>query len=378
MEVYGRKKHRRGLYDCRGGGAGTWRWRRETSRQGAGRGPARRRSGPAFGASALLRRAYAALHASGCDTGGVDARRWRLPSPGTWPAPRANCTSQLAMECNVSGGVAGAGRDRRGRLDRRGRHGRRAGGSLSDYAPAGWPEGTRMLMKSIHMDVSASPADPRRHDGGARYPPKNATATGAGRAQRRRLRLQLHPHQPDLSTGAKAAAVEHWYRRARARSRPLRDSKRGRVAGAGPPVTPSWTCAWMWAALLFNSIAGWLHRLTASSDQRLLSGWGTRGGKAMIASACGPAIIRVRPAGPPRRPPVLRPPPGYTLLAEVLARLRALPTGGLIIAPPSSANVSEPATEALFGPATVSKVTATTTTRSTNGVGDRLSGLLVK
>lgn len=81
----------------------------------------------------------------------------------------------------------------------------------------------------------------------------------------------------------------------------------------------------MWAALLGASIAGWLAQLTATSGERLLTGHGTRSGKAMIATL-RQALIRI-PARLTRhaRELVLRPPPGRDLLAEILARLRALP-----------------------------------------------------
>ncbi len=80
-------------------------------------------------------------------------------------------------------------------------------------------------------------------------------------------------------------------------------------------------------ALLAVSIAGWLHQLTATSDpQGRLRGWGTRGGKAMIATLRH-TIIAV-PARLVRhaRQLTLRAPPGHDHLEEVLTRLRELPT----------------------------------------------------
>ena len=84
--------------------------------------------------------------------------------------------------------------------------------------------------------------------------------------------------------------------------------------------------AWMWGALLAASMAAWLHQLTtATRGETLLDGHGTRGGKAMIETLrrrliAVPARL-VRHAGQL----TLRLPPGHGLLAEVLARLRALP-----------------------------------------------------
>jgi hypothetical protein len=84
--------------------------------------------------------------------------------------------------------------------------------------------------------------------------------------------------------------------------------------------------AWMHGALLAASMAAWLHQLTtATRGETITEGHGTRGGKAMIATLrrrliAVPARL-VRHAGTL----ILRLPPGHSLLAEVLARLRALP-----------------------------------------------------
>ena len=82
----------------------------------------------------------------------------------------------------------------------------------------------------------------------------------------------------------------------------------------------------MWGALLAASMAAWLHQLTATTrGDDNPRGHGVRGGKAMIATLrrrliAVPARL-VRHAGEL----ILRLPPGHGLLAEVLARLRALP-----------------------------------------------------
>jgi hypothetical protein len=83
----------------------------------------------------------------------------------------------------------------------------------------------------------------------------------------------------------------------------------------------------MWGALLATTMAGWLHQLTGTTrPDGTLAGHGVRDGKAMIATlqwrlVCVPGRL-VRHA----RGLTLRLPPGGLLLAEILARLRALPT----------------------------------------------------
>ncbi len=83
----------------------------------------------------------------------------------------------------------------------------------------------------------------------------------------------------------------------------------------------------MWGALLAATMAGWLHQLTATTrPDGTLAGHGVRDGKAMIAT------LRWRLVAVPgrlvrhARGLTLRLPSGRHLLAEILARLRALRT----------------------------------------------------
>jgi hypothetical protein len=83
----------------------------------------------------------------------------------------------------------------------------------------------------------------------------------------------------------------------------------------------------MWGALLATSLTGWLHQLTATpAPDGSLIGHGVRDGQAMIATLRH-RLIRV-PARLVQHAGalILRPPPGHHLLAEVLARIRTLPT----------------------------------------------------
>ena len=182
-----------------------------------------------------------------------------------------------------------------------------------------------MLIRRVRIDAADISTDPRARR--RRTIPKDQLQLALDGLSDAAYGYSFILTDLDCSTGAKAAAVEHWYRHRTEIEDRFRDSKHGAALRHLPSGHPEINIAWMWAALLATSIAGWLHQLTASSDRHgRLSGWGTRGGKAMIATL-RQAIIRV-----PARlvhhagQPILRPPPGYTLLAEVLARLRALPT----------------------------------------------------
>jgi hypothetical protein len=130
-----------------------------------------------------------------------------------------------------------------------------------------------------------------------------------------------------VSTPEGAAAVEHWYRHRTSIENVFRDSKHGAALRHLPSGYREINTAWMWGALLAATIAGWLHQLTATERaDGTLAGHGVRDGQAMIATLRW-RLIRV-PARVIRhaRGLTLRLPPGRQLLAEILARIRALPT----------------------------------------------------
>ncbi len=141
----------------------------------------------------------------------------------------------------------------------------------------------------------------------------------------------------DVSTGAKASQVEHWYRHRTQVENLFRDTKHGAALRHLPSGHQQVNRAWMWGALLAATLAGWLHHLTAATrdpqpdgqpddqpDGRLV-GHGVRGGQAMITTLQWRLITVPARLIRHARGLTLRLPPGAELLAEVLARLRALP-----------------------------------------------------
>jgi DDE family transposase len=203
--------------------------------------------------------------------------------------------------------------------------------AVAEYCPDWWPAATRLLIRRVQLD------------------PGTGQAAGQVSADlRTRRRRTLHPGQRalpitelagadavygysfvvtnlDVSTGAKAAAVEHWYRHRTQVENLFRDAKLGAAMRHLPSGYPEVNRAWMWGALLAATIVGWLHQLTAIDKDGQLIGHGLRGGQAMIATLrhrliAVPARL-VRHAGAL----TLRLPPGEELLEEILARIRALP-----------------------------------------------------
>jgi hypothetical protein len=203
--------------------------------------------------------------------------------------------------------------------------------AVADYCPNWWPAATRLLIRRVRLDVEhgAVSADPRArrrrtlHPDQRTLPLPELTALAATSPV---YGYSFIVTNLDVSTGDAAAEVEHWYRHRTQIENLFRDAKHGAALRHLPSGYPEVNRAWMWGALLAASLTGWLHQLTATptADGRLI-GHGVRDGQAMIAT------LRHRLIRVPARlvhhagALILRLPPGQTLLAEILARIRALP-----------------------------------------------------
>ena len=199
--------------------------------------------------------------------------------------------------------------------------------AVADYCPDWWPAATRLLIRRVRLAPAQVSADPRSRRRRTLHPDQRALPIAELAEADTVYGYSFIVTNLDVSTPDKAAAVEHWYRHRTAIENVFKDAKLGAALRHLPSGYPQVNKAWMWGALLSVSIAGWLHQLTATpGPDGTLAGHGVRDGQAMIATLrhkliCVPARL-VRHA----RALDLRLPPGYPLLNEVLARLRALPT----------------------------------------------------
>jgi Transposase DDE domain group 1 len=202
--------------------------------------------------------------------------------------------------------------------------------AVADYRPDWWPANTTLLIRRVRLDpgqVSAGPRSRRRrtlHPGQRALPVPGLAEAGAIYG------YSFILTNLDVSAPDKAAAAEHWYRHRTTIENIFRDSKHGAALRHLPSGYVSVNTAWMWGALLAACMAGWLHQLTGTAledaqGEVIVAGHGVRQGKAMIATLRRRLIAvpgrLVRHAGQM----TLRLAPGYGLLAEILARLRALP-----------------------------------------------------
>jgi Transposase DDE domain group 1 len=203
----------------------------------------------------------------------------------------------------------------------------RAQVAVADYRPGWWPANTRLLIRRVRLTPDQVSPDPRSRRRRTLHPDQRALPIAELADADAIYGYSFVLTNRDVSTPERAAAVEHWYRHRTSVENIIRDSKHGAALRHLPSGYQEVNTAWMWGALLAATMAGWLHQLTGGlGPDGSVAGHGARNGKAMIATLRH-RLIRV-PARLVRhgRQLLLRLPPGHGLLAEILARLRALPT----------------------------------------------------
>ena len=198
--------------------------------------------------------------------------------------------------------------------------------AVSPYKPADWPDGTALLVRRVRLDPEQVSADPRSRRRRTLHPDQRALPIPELEQQPAIYAYSFICTNLDVSTPARAAAVEHWYRHRTSAENIFRDSKHGAALRHLPSGYEQVNTAWMWASLIAAAVAAWLHQLTGLiSGGELVEGHGTRGGKAMIAT-----LRRVLIAVPARLVShggqlIMRLAPGAHLLPGILATIRALP-----------------------------------------------------
>jgi len=199
--------------------------------------------------------------------------------------------------------------------------------AVADYCPNWWPAHTQLVIRRVRLDLDRGQvsSDPRARRRRTLHPGQRALPLAELVDADAVFGYSFIVTNLDVSTGAKAAQVEHWYRHRTQVENLFRDTKHGAALRHLPSGHEPVNRAWMWGALLAATCTGWLHQLTATRREGRLVGHGVRGGQAMITT-----LRRRLIAVPARlvrhaRGLTLRLSPDDQLLAEVLARLRALP-----------------------------------------------------
>ena len=198
--------------------------------------------------------------------------------------------------------------------------------AVAQYCPDWWPASTRLLVRRVALDPAQVSADPRSRRRRTLHPDQRALPFPELAAAGPVYAYSFILTNLDVSSPARAAAAEHWYRHRTTVENLFRDSKLGAALRHLPSGYPQVNLAWMWGALLAATMAAWLHQLTATAlGEDIVHGHGVRGGKAMIATLRRRLIVVPGRLIRHARHLTLRLPPGHYLLPEVLARLRDLP-----------------------------------------------------
>jgi hypothetical protein len=198
--------------------------------------------------------------------------------------------------------------------------------AVAEYCPEWWPADTRLLIRRVLLDPAQVSADPRSRRRRTLHPDQRSLPFPELAQQPAIYAYSFILTSLDVSSPARAAAAEHWYRHRTTVENLFRDSKLGAALRHLPSGYPQVNLAWMWGALLAATMAAWLHQLTATAlGEDIVHGHGVRGGKAMIATLRWRLIAVPGRLVRHARHLILRLPPGHSLLPEVLARLRALP-----------------------------------------------------
>jgi len=159
------------------------------------------------------------------------------------------------------------------------------------YAPGGWPDGTSCVVRRVRVragDVSTDPRARRR-----RTIPKDQLALALDGLVDEVWAYSFIATNLDVSTPAKAAALEAWHRMRTDIEDRIRDAKHGAALRHLPSGDRTVNTVWMWAALLAINMSAWLHELTGLDDGH---GRGRPPGH-----PAPPTAGRARPADTPRR-----------------------------------------------------------------------------
>jgi hypothetical protein len=187
--------------------------------------------------------------------------------------------------------------------------------AVAAYTPAGWPLGTRCLIRRVRHEATVISADPRARR--RKTIPSEQLALALDGDVDTVWAYSFIVTNLDVSTPAKAAAVESWYRHRTDIEDRIRDAKHGAALRHLPSGNAAVNTAWMWGALLAVNLSAWLQELGGLDD-------GRGRGRAHLTRLRRDLICLPGRVINHARRTVVRLPPGDHQLAEVLSRLREL------------------------------------------------------
>ena len=139
--------------------------------------------------------------------------------------------------------------------------------AVASYRPAWWPAKTEILIRRVKLDISQVSADSRSRRRRTLHPEQRALPLAELADADGIYACSFVCTNIDVSTAAKAVAVEHWYRQRTTIENLFRDSKHGAALRHLPSGYQEINTAWMHGAPLAADIAAWLHQLTATESR---------------------------------------------------------------------------------------------------------------
>jgi Transposase DDE domain group 1 len=270
---------------------------------------------PRPGAGSLIERSVATLTAAGVTTRPrVRGDVGYFAKEIAWAAVDTGCDFSLGVTRNKAAWRAAAAIP--ADAWRRAKRMKGAQVAVMDYAPAGWPPDTGCVVRRVKVKAATISTDPRARR--RRTIPKDQLALALDGLVNEVYAYSFIATNLDVSTPAKAVAVEAWHRMRTDIEDRIRDAKHGAALRHLPSGTRAVNTVWMWGALLAINMSAWLQELAGIDD-------GAGRGRAHLGT------LRHRLLNVPARlirhagQAILRLPPGHQLLATVLARLRHLP-----------------------------------------------------
>lgn len=260
----------------------------------------------------LLARAVAALPGAVCARPRVRADAGYFTAELAWAAQHLGVDYAVAAKRNSAFWRELAAVPADAWSSARGMHGAQV--AVIDYAPAGWPPDAYTIVRRVRVDAADISADGRSRR--RRTIAKDQLALALGGEADHAWAVSFIVTNLPTTTPADVVAVESWFRGRTAIEERFREAKLGAGLNHLPSGHAQVNMVWMWGALLAGAISVMLQSLTGLDDDA---------GKARMHRLrhellCVPARL-VHHA----REVILRLPPADNTLAEVLARIRALP-----------------------------------------------------
>jgi hypothetical protein len=183
--------------------------------------------------------------------------------------------------------------------------------ALLDYAPAGWPEGTRVIARRVRYDAEELSADPRSRR--SRTVGKDQLALVLDGIQDQAYAYSFIASNEELDLDEQVALAEWEFRRRTRIEELFRDTAYGAGLNHLPSASHPVNAMWMWGALLAYNLSAWLQTLAPLGHARRRIATVRR---LLIARAARLTVTA-------RRNQLRFAPAASDLIATTLARIRA-------------------------------------------------------